>query len=125
LNSEPAVELPVRHHEMTSGAMAAVLASLFDGIADLMYSTNNSLVELSATGVTKATGLATVAGDYGVDQVDVFAFGDMPDDIPMLAWAGHGVAMGDAHSAAVAVADEVTAPNTEDGLAQVLERWWR
>jgi len=124
LTSEPAVKLLVRHTGMTSGEMAAVLAPLLHGTVDLTYSTNNGLVELSAPGITKATGLATLASDHGVAQDDVIAFGDMPNDIPMLAWAGHGVAMGNAHSAAVAAADEVTAPNTEDGLAQVLERWW-
>ena len=52
------------------------------------------------------------------------AFGDMPNDVPMLRWAGLGVAMGNAHPEAMAAADEVTAPNTDDGLARVLERWW-
>jgi hydroxymethylpyrimidine pyrophosphatase-like HAD family hydrolase len=54
----------------------------------------------------------------------VVAFGDMPNDVPMLAWAGHGVAMANAHTDLLAVADEVTAPNSEDGVAQVLERWF-
>jgi hydroxymethylpyrimidine pyrophosphatase-like HAD family hydrolase len=52
------------------------------------------------------------------------AFGDMPNDVPMLRWAGLGVAMGNAHPDALAVADEVAPPNTEDGVAQVLQRWW-
>jgi hydroxymethylpyrimidine pyrophosphatase-like HAD family hydrolase len=54
----------------------------------------------------------------------VVAFGDMPNDIPLLRWAGLGVAMGNAHPETVDAADEVTAPNTDDGLARVLERWW-
>ena len=48
----------------------------------------------------------------------------MPNDVPMLLRAGLGVAMGNAHPDAVAAADEVTTPNTDDGLARVLERWW-
>jgi hydroxymethylpyrimidine pyrophosphatase-like HAD family hydrolase len=48
----------------------------------------------------------------------------MPNDVPMLQWAGLGVAMGNAHPDALAAADEVTASNTDDGLARVLERWW-
>ena len=48
----------------------------------------------------------------------------MPNDVEMLRWAGHGVAMANAHPTVLAVADEVTGPNTEDGVAQVLERWW-
>jgi len=124
LTSEPAVKLLVRHRGMTSGEMAAVLSPLFNGSADLTYSTDNGLVELSAPGISKATGLATVAADYGIDQADVIAFGDMPNDIPMLSWVGHGVAMGNAHPAVTAVADEVTASHRDDGVAQVLERWW-
>jgi hydroxymethylpyrimidine pyrophosphatase-like HAD family hydrolase len=55
---------------------------------------------------------------------DVIAFGDMPNDLEMLQWVGHGVAMGNAHPALKDVADEVTATNAEDGLALVLERWF-
>lgn len=124
LTSEPAVKLLVRHRGMSSDEMAAVLLPLLAGQVDLTYSTNNGLVELSAPGVTKATGLLRVAADYGVRQSEVVAFGDMPNDIPMLSWVGHGVAMGNAHPAALAVANEVTASHTEDGVAQVLERWW-
>ncbi len=124
LTSEPAVKLLVRHSGMTSGDMARALGPLLEGTVDLTYSTNNGLVELSAHGVTKATGLATLAAEHGVDAGEIIAFGDMPNDVPMLRWAGHGVAMGNAHPAAIEVADEVTASHNEDGLAQVLERWW-
>ncbi len=124
LTSEPAVKLLVRHVGMSSSDMAAVLAPLFDGAADLTYSTNNGLVELSAPGVTKATGLAKVVADLGIGREDVIAFGDMPNDIPMLSWAGHGVAMGNANPAVTDVADEVTGSHNEDGVARVLERWW-
>ncbi|EUA24294.1 haloacid dehalogenase-like hydrolase family protein [Mycobacterium xenopi 3993] len=48
----------------------------------------------------------------------------MPNDVPMLVQAGHGVAMGNAHPDVLAVANEVTTPNTDDGVARVLERWW-
>ncbi|WP_404817566.1 HAD family hydrolase [Streptomyces resistomycificus] len=50
------------------------------------------------------------------------AFGDMPNDIPMFAWASYGVAMANAHEELKAVADEVTSSNEEDGIAAVLER---
>jgi hydroxymethylpyrimidine pyrophosphatase-like HAD family hydrolase len=46
----------------------------------------------------------------------------MPNDIPMFAWAAHGVAMAGAHEDLKAVADEVTLSNDEDGIAVVLER---
>jgi hydroxymethylpyrimidine pyrophosphatase-like HAD family hydrolase len=60
----------------------------------------------------------------GITAEGVVAFGDMPNDVPMLQWAGLGVAMGNAHPDAVAAANEVTASNDDDGLARVLERWW-
>jgi hydroxymethylpyrimidine pyrophosphatase-like HAD family hydrolase len=52
------------------------------------------------------------------------AFGDMPNDLPMLAWAGHGVAVANAHPEVLAIAAEVTGRNDDDGVAQVLERWF-
>ncbi len=50
------------------------------------------------------------------------ALGDMPNDIEMLAWAGIGVAMGNAHPTVVEAADEQTAHHDDDGVALVLER---
>ena len=58
------------------------------------------------------------------DLTGAVAFGDMPNDVPMLELAGHGVAMRNAHPDALAAADEITAGNDEDGVARVLERWW-
>jgi len=51
----------------------------------------------------------------------VIAFGDMPNDLPMLAWAGRAVAVANAHPEVLAAADEVTASNDDDGVAQVLD----
>jgi hydroxymethylpyrimidine pyrophosphatase-like HAD family hydrolase len=93
-------------------------------LGDVTYSTNDGLIEISAIGISKAAGLQEVAGPLGISAEDVVAFGDMPNDIPMLLWAGHGVAMGNAHPETVAAANEVTAPNGDDGVARVLERWW-
>jgi hydroxymethylpyrimidine pyrophosphatase-like HAD family hydrolase len=50
------------------------------------------------------------------------AFGDMPNDLPMLEWAGYSVAVANAHPEVLAVADEVTASNDDAGVARVLER---
>jgi hydroxymethylpyrimidine pyrophosphatase-like HAD family hydrolase len=76
------------------------------------------LVEISAAGVTKAFAVASL----GVPAGAAVAFGDMPNDVPMLEWAGLGVAVENAHPDAIAAADEVTASNDEDGVALVLER---
>lgn len=120
----PAVKLLIRLSSASSGEMVDALEPLVDGRADLTFSTDNGLIELSAPGITKASGLAKVAETLSVDVKDIVAFGDMPNDVPMLTMVGLGVAMGNAHPAAVAAANEVTVTNAEDGVAHVLERWW-
>jgi Cof subfamily protein (haloacid dehalogenase superfamily) len=124
LLSAPAVKLLVRKPGMPSSELAAVLTRHVGMLGDITYSTNDGLVEISMIGISKATGLEQVARSREISAEDVVAFGDMPNDVPMLRWAGHGVAMGNAHPEAIAAANEVTAPNSDDGLALVLERWW-
>jgi Cof subfamily protein (haloacid dehalogenase superfamily) len=124
LLSAPAVKLLIRKAGARSADMAAVLAKHIGIEGDLTYSTNNGLIEVVPVGVSKATGIEEVARPLGITAEDVVTFGDMPNDVPMLRWAGLGVAMGNAHPEALEAADEVTAPNTDDGLARVLERWW-
>ncbi|BBZ36673.1 HAD family hydrolase [Mycolicibacterium confluentis] len=124
LLSEPAVKLLIRRAGAQSADMATALAKFVGDDGDITYSTNNGLIEIVPRGVSKATGVAEIATPQGITAADIIAFGDMPNDVPMLGWAGHGVAMGNAHPEAVAAADEVTTRNSEDGLARVLERWW-
>jgi hypothetical protein len=124
LLSAPAVKLLIRKTGSASADMAAALARHVGIEGDITYSTNDGLIEVVPLGISKATGIDEIARPLGITAEDVVAFGDMPNDVPMLRWAGHGVAMGNAHPEALAAANEVTAPNTDDGLARVLERWW-
>ncbi|MFA5710209.1 HAD family hydrolase [Mycolicibacterium sp.] len=124
LLSAPAIKLLIRQVGATSSDMAAELVKHIGSEADITYSTNNGLIEVMPSGVSKATGIAEFADPLGITADEIITFGDMPNDVAMLAWAGHGVAMGNAHPAAIAAANEVTTPNTDDGLARVLERWW-
>jgi hydroxymethylpyrimidine pyrophosphatase-like HAD family hydrolase len=80
------------------------------------------LVEISGAGVSKAFALEELATERGIPPEAVVAFGDMPNDLPMLTWAGHGVAVANAHPDVLEVAHEVTASNDDDGVAIVLER---
>jgi Cof subfamily protein (haloacid dehalogenase superfamily) len=125
LLSAPAVKLLIRKAGASSAAMAAALAKHVGIEGDITYSTNNGLVEIVPLGISKATGIQELARPRGITAAEVVAFGDMPNDVPMLGWAGLGVAMGNAHPDAVAAADEVTTTNAEDGVARVLERWWQ
>ncbi len=124
LLSAPAIKLLVRKAGARSADLAAELAKHVGIEGDITYSTNNGLIEIVPVGITKATGIAEVARPQGITDDQVIAFGDMPNDVPMLLSAGHGVAMGNAHPDAIAAADEVTTPNTDDGVARVLERLW-
>ena len=54
----------------------------------------------------------------------MIAFGDMPNDLPMLAWAGHSVGMANGHAEVLGLVDEVTLSNDDDGVVHVLERWF-
>ena len=124
LLSAPAIKLLVRKSGARSADMAAELAKHVGLQGDITYSTNNGLVEIVPLGISKASGVAEVARPLGITEDQVLAFGDMPNDLPMLLAAGHGVAMGNAHPDVLTAADEVTAPNNDDGVARVLERWW-
>jgi Cof subfamily protein (haloacid dehalogenase superfamily) len=120
----PAIKMLIRLPGARSSDMRSVLAPLIGERADITYSTEHGLIELSAPGITKAAGLTVVAQRLGVDAATIVAFGDMPNDVPMLTMAGHGVAMRNAHPEALAAADEVAESNSDDGVARVLERWW-
>ena len=124
LLGQPAVKMLARAPGLSSDAMVAALAPVVGYRADLTFSHPRGLIEMSPPGVTKATGLEEVARRLGVGAADVVAFGDMPNDLEMLRWAGHGVAMGNAHPALLDAADEITATNSDGGLAVVLERWF-
>jgi Cof subfamily protein (haloacid dehalogenase superfamily) len=84
--------------------------------------TGDAFVEVMAAGVAKEAALAALAADRGIAPGEVVAFGDQLTDAGMLAWAGLGVAVANAHPSALQAADEVTASNDEDGVALVLER---
>jgi len=90
--------------------------------AQLGYSGAVGLAELTAPGVTKASGLSIWCSEQGIGPSGVVACGDMPNDLPMMEWAGHAVAVANAHDDVLAAADEVVASNDDDGVATVLER---
>jgi HAD superfamily hydrolase (TIGR01484 family) len=86
------------------------------------WSSTFALVEMSVTGVTKASAVSSLARDLGISADEVVAFGDMPNDLPLLEWAGTSFAMANAHPTVLAMADHVAPANDEDGVAAVLNR---
>ena len=125
LSAQPAVKLLIRHATWTSSQLFELINPMIDPrIATATFSWEGGLVEISAPGVSKRLALEELAAGMGVENKDVIAFGDMPNDIEMLTWAGWGVAMGNAHEKVAAIADEITTTNDEDGVARVLGRWF-
>lgn len=122
LTSAPAVKLLARSASYGPDDFAALVSRTLGGIAEATHSSSSALVEISAAGVTKAAGLAWFCERDGRTAEEVVAFGDMPNDLPLLAWAGRSVAMGNAHPALREIADEVTLTNDEDGVAVYLEK---
>jgi Cof subfamily protein (haloacid dehalogenase superfamily) len=122
LTSVPAVKLLARSASQAPDDFYALVSRTLGERAEATHSSSSALVEISAAGVTKAAGLAWLCAREGVDASEVIAFGDMPNDVPMLTWAGRSVAMANAHHAVREVADEMTLTNDEDGVAVFLEK---
>jgi hypothetical protein len=121
LLAEPITKLVLQHPDLPQADLHRLVGELGDGQIEACYS-GAGLVEIAAAGVTKGAALAELCAELGIDRSEVIAFGDMLNDISMLAWAGRGVAVANAHAEVIAVADEVTASNDDDGVALVLER---
>lgn len=100
----------------------AAMRRRFGGRMEIVRSHAN-FVEANPLGVSKGDALQRLADHLGVPQARVMAIGDQGNDVPMLTWAGVGVAMGNASPAAKAAADWVAPPFSEDGAAVAIERF--
>jgi HAD superfamily hydrolase (TIGR01484 family) len=117
----PLNKIYIQHPTLSDDELAEAATRAAGGFVTVTMA-GAGIVELLPLGLTKATGLSLAARRLGVKAAETIAFGDMPNDLPMFAWSGRGVAMANAHAELKAVADEVTASNDEDGIAVVLER---
>ncbi|MFC3494678.1 HAD family hydrolase [Glycomyces rhizosphaerae] len=116
-----AVKIKVYCADRSGEEMAAAVEDVDLGGLAMCHWGDFGMLDLNARGADKAFGLATWCRERKVGAESVIAFGDMPNDAPMLAWAGRSYAMGDAHPEAVAAATDRTATNAEDGVAQIIE----
>ncbi|AZU02495.1 Cof-type HAD-IIB family hydrolase [Brevibacterium linens] len=122
LAGEDVVKVLVRLATSDSQAMHDLIDPLVDGTCHASFSEpDNGLVELAPFGITKAKTLEDLCDHLGVGRSQVMAFGDMPNDIEMLSWAGHGVAMGNALGSVKAIAAAVTDEVDDDGVARYLD----
>lgn len=119
--AEPLAKIYLQHPDMGDDELAKAAREIAGHLVDVIMA-GPGVVELLPTGLNKARGLSLAARRLGVTADETIAFGDMPNDIPMFDWASHGVAMADAHPELLAIADEVTTSNDNDGIAVVLDR---
>ena len=125
LVSRPAVKLLIRNTAFSAPELYELIAPHIDSeLAHVTYSMSEGVLEVAAPNVTKRRGAKWLAEHHGIAREDIIAFGDMPNDIEMLEWAGCGVAMENAHPDVVTAADVVTLPHHQAGVAKVLERWF-
>lgn len=99
----------------------ATVVSVVGNRAVVAFSGSEGLAEMSAPGVTKAAVLADWCADWGVAPESVVAFGDMPNDLGMLTWAGTSYAVANAHPDVRRAASYICPSNDDDGVASVLE----
>jgi HAD superfamily hydrolase (TIGR01484 family) len=123
LVSLPVSRVIIRDPEATADDFVALAARL--GLHGTDYVVGwTAWLDLSPVGVSKASGLAKVAAELGIDQADVLAIGDGRNDIEMLRWAGRGVAMGQSVEVVREAADAVTDSVYDEGAAVELDRWF-
>lgn len=121
LEDELPGKLIARHPRLGPEEFVARASELVGGDVHLAYSGAPGLAEMTALGVTKATALQRWCAEHGVASAEVWTFGDMPNDVPMLGWAGRSFAVANAHAAAVEAATHRCAANDEDGVARIVE----
>ena len=110
-----------RHPELDPDTFLVRARSAAGQLVEITRSSPVSLLEISAAGVTKASTLARWCGEQGIDRTEVVAFGDMPNDLEMLAWAGVSYAVANAHPDVLAAVAQHTVSNEDDGVAAVIE----
>ncbi len=124
LVATPTTRLTVHWPGRTGTELAAALSDTPMPWIQCAISLDGPWLVATSAGVTKASALETLRVELGVARSETLAVGDGVNDLEMLAWAAHGVAMGQAPDVVRAAADEVCPPVIEDGLATLLARWF-
>lgn len=116
----PVIKILVRAGKAASQELADRAIQAVGAMATVTWS-SVGLLEVSAAGVDKASALRSLAESHDIVPEDIVAFGDMPNDLAMLQWAGTGIAVANAHQLVLDAADDTTLSNDEDGVAVVIE----
>jgi Cof subfamily protein (haloacid dehalogenase superfamily) len=84
---------------------------------------SNINVEIAPLGINKKSGIIDYADGYGISHDEIMAIGDEENDIPMIQFAGLGIAMGNAPDIVKQAAKFVTSSNEEDGVAKAINKY--
>jgi HAD superfamily hydrolase (TIGR01484 family) len=117
----PAGKLLARSRQVPDAEFLSRVVRIVGARAEVTQSGFGGLAEIGPLGVTKASSLAEWCAARGISASDVWAFGDGPNDLPMLSWAGVSFAVANAHPDVIAAANQRCPSNAEDGVACVLE----
>ena len=120
--NRPAPKLIGRHPSRCADDLLAAAAPAIGDLVTVYHSNGERLVEAIAADVSKAHALSRFAAGLGIAAAEVAAFGDMPNDLPMLSWAGTSYAVSNAHPSVLGAVSHVIGSNDEDGVAEVVER---
>jgi hypothetical protein len=118
--TEPTKMILIDAPEMTDRLLDQFRAHFGDSL--YITKTNPQYLEFMNPAASKGAALELVANRLGIAREETVAFGDGNNDLPMIQWAGLGVAMGAAKPHIRAAADEVAPPFDEDGLGIYIER---
>ncbi|GHJ02014.1 MULTISPECIES: HAD family hydrolase [Streptomyces] len=120
--TEPVLKILAFHPELDPDGFLTLARLAVGDRANVTRSSPSALLEISGPDVSKASTLALCCAERGISHDEVVAFGDMPNDVEMLTWAGRSYAMGNAHPDVVAAATGQTVANNDDGVAVVIEQ---
>ncbi|MFE7854959.1 HAD hydrolase family protein [Streptomyces sp. CdTB01] len=120
--AEPVLKILAYHPTLDPDGFLTTARLALGDRANVTRSSPSALLEISGPGVSKASTLALCCAERGISHEEVVAFGDMPNDVEMLTWAGRSYAMGNAHPDVIAAASGRTVANNDDGVAVVIER---
>ena len=82
-----------------------------------------TFLEFFSNKTSKAVAMEKLGEYYGIDKTQMIAMGDLSNDLPMIEYAGLGIAMGNATQEVKAAADYVTDSNNDDGVAKAIEKF--
>ncbi|WP_017571182.1 HAD-IIB family hydrolase [Nocardiopsis halotolerans] len=122
--ASPVTKLLVRSSDTPVHLLHEAAVAAVGSLAEITYSGAHGLLELSAPGVNKGSTLAMVCERWGVSAEEVVAFGDMPNDVSALSWAGAGYAMASGHPDLLdpALGLRVAPASNDDGVGRVIEQ---